>query len=381
MPEDRASRLPASPGALAVRYVPWPEMASDIDNWDRLASQAAEPNPFFESWYLLPSFEAFDPEKDLSVLRFEQDGALCGLLPIRRQSRYYGWPIPNLSSWVHENCFLGTPLIARGYEIPFWQAFLGWADANAGSALFLHMRDMPLDGHVHAALLSVLAKQSRQIEIVHREERALLASHLSAEEYWNASLSAKKRKELRRQAKRLAEQGQLAFVTQTDNAGIHEWTEQFLALEAAGWKGEAGSALACEAATSRLFRQSLNGAAERGKLERLALTLDGRPIAMLATFLTPPGSFSFKTAFDEAYARFSPGVLLQQENLSSVLDRTGIDWSDSCASADHPMIDHIWRERRPIGRISIAIGGAIRRIAFNQIVRAELARKSAGMEP
>ena len=32
--------------------------------------------------------------------------------------------------------------------------------------------------------------------------------------------------------------------------------------------------------------------------------------------LTPPGAFSYKTAFDERYARFSPGVLLQRENLA-----------------------------------------------------------------
>ena len=60
---------------------------------------------------------------------------------------------------------------------------------------------------------------------------------------------------------------------------------------------------------------------------------------MLATFLTPPGAFSFKTTFDEAFARFSPGVLLQRENLE-LLARPSIEWTDSCADMDHPMIDH-----------------------------------------
>jgi hypothetical protein len=49
--------------------------------------------------------------------------------------------------------------------------------------------------------------------------------------------------------------------------------EAFLALEAAGWK--AGSALACDAATADLWRQALRGAAARGRLNRLALHLDG----------------------------------------------------------------------------------------------------------
>ena len=41
--------------------------------------------------------------------------------------------------------------------------------------------------------------------------------------------------------------------------------------------------------------------------------------------VTAPGAFSFKTAFDEDYARFSPGVLLQIENLA-LLERDGIEY-------------------------------------------------------
>ena len=98
---------------------------------------------------------------------------------------------------------------------------------------------------------------------------------------------------------------------------------------------------------------------------------------MLANFIAPPGAFSFKTAFDERFARFSPGVLLQRENLA-LLERAGVDWCDSCASADHPMIDHFWRERRAIGRVSVGIGGKLRRAAFRAIARVETRARSAG---
>ena len=63
-----------------------------------------------------------------------------------------------------------------------------------------------------------------------------------------------------------------------------------------------------------------------------------------------------------------------------LLDRDGIDWCDSCAAADHPMIDHIWRERRLVGRLSIAIGGGLRRALFGQLVRAELGRNPTGID-
>ncbi len=208
----------------------------------------------------------------------------------------------------------------------------------------------------------------------------MLAAGQRPEDYYTAALSGKKRKELRRQLTRLSELGDIGFLRQHDSDGLGDWVEHFLELEAAGWKGKAGSALAGLAATAGLFKQAMHGAAAQGRLERLALTLDGRPIAMLANFITPPGAFSFKTAFDEDYARFSPGVLLQCDNLL-MLDRQDIAWTDSCASADHPMIDHIWRERRAIGRVSIAIGGKFRRAAFAQLLKVELGRNPTGVAP
>ncbi len=347
--------------------------------WAALAISAAESNPFFESWYLLPSLRALDPQGDIQLLRFEYDGLLAGLLPITRENRYYRWPVPHMRSWAHANCFLGAPLVAAGLERAFWRALLSWADANAGIALFLHLSHLPLDGPLHQALCAVLAEQNRHSALVHREERALLRSGLSAEAYLESAMSAKKRKELRRQHNRLSELGKLHFERRTDSCGLSDWTEGFMALEHSGWKGAGGSALSSHQVTRDLFTHALAGAAASGKLERLTLSLDGEPLAMLVNFLSPPGAFSYKTAFDERFAHYSPGVLLQRENLG-MLDQAGIEWCDSCAAADHPMIDHIWRDRRAIGRLSVAIGAPLRRRLFRALAWAEISRNPAGLK-
>ena len=44
------------------------------------------------------------------------------------------------------------------------------------------------------------------------------------------------------------------------------------------------------------------------------------------------------------------------------------------------MIDRIWREKRGVGRLSIAIGGMLRRAAFSQFMRAETARSPSNTE-
>lgn len=347
--------------------------------WDHLAERAAEPNPFFESWYLLPALRAHDPASEVRLFCLHAHGELIGLIPLARLPRYYGKPVPHWSAWMHGNCFLGTPLAAKGHETSFWRALLDWVDRHAGTGLFLHLPHLPLDGPNHRALTALCAAQRRPAGLVHREERAMLASDLSPEAYLEAALAAKKRKELRRQFARLSELGELTITHCRDDTGLAQWIEDFLALEHSGWKGSAGSALASHHTTATLFREALPGASARGRLERLTLALDGEPLAMLASFITPPGAFSYKTAFDERFARFSPGVLLQRANLA-MLEDPGVAWTDSCAAADHPMIDHLWRERRAIGRISLGLGGPLRRLAFSALLRLELGRHPAGLE-
>jgi CelD/BcsL family acetyltransferase involved in cellulose biosynthesis len=366
----------ASDANAAFAVVPWRTFA-DREGWDALAARAAEPNPFAERWCLDAGLTAFAADS-VQLAALTADGALAGILPLVRRWSYEGYPFPHIGSWLHANAFCGTPLVAAGHEHAFWRELLAWADGHAGRALFLHLEGMSVDGPLYAALRDVCALEKRAAAVVHRLDRALLASELGSQAYYDASLSGKKRKELRRQHARLAEQGALAFERRVDDAGLTEWADAFLALERAGWKGREGSALGCDPAKAAFLRDALAGAAAHGRLERLAITLDGTPIAMLANFVTPPGAYSFKTTYDERYARFSPGVLLQRENLD-LLAREDIAWADSCAAADHPMIERIWREKRTIVRVSIAIGAPLRRAAAAAIFRAETRAKLEGL--
>ena len=335
--------------------------------WERLVLTAAEPNPFYEPWFLLPSLAQWGDKDRVVTKAWYHEGRLAGLLPVVRSAAYYGHIVTHATGWSHPNSFCGAPLIAAGHEDAFWRDILAHFDRRARRALFLHLPMMPADGPANAALERVLARHPRAQYMVAGENRALLAGDAGAAAYLEAAMSAKKRKELRRQHNRLAEEGALVFERCEDDAGLAEWTAEFLSLEAAGWKGEAGSALASAPDTRALFEQALAGAAAAGRLERLALRLDGRAIAMLANFITPPGAYSFKTAFDEAYARFSPGMLLQLENLA-LIERPEVQWADSCAVEGHPMIERLWRDKRRMISRNIAIGGPLRRACFRLLM-------------
>jgi CelD/BcsL family acetyltransferase involved in cellulose biosynthesis len=225
------------------------------------------------------------------------------------------------------------------------------------------MKDLVEDGPVHRGLAVAAASLGRPCDIVHRSERALLASSLSPEDYYQRTVRKKKRKELKRLTSRLAELGTVASRTLSRPDEIGAWCDAFLALERSGWKGEAGSALACSPPTELFFRQAIAGAFAAGQLDFLSLELDRRPIAMLVNFIAPPGSFSFKIAFDQDYARFSPGVLIQLQNLR-ILERGDVDWMDSCAAENHPMINSLWAERRQLVRVTVPLAGTLRRATF-----------------
>ncbi|ANY19952.1 hypothetical protein A6F68_01436 [Tsuneonella dongtanensis] len=371
--------LAESDAACATEFqvAPWQSHA-DPSGWDALAAQAAEPNSFAERWFVEASLDAFDQAGSVALASLTMGGRLAGIMPLVRSSRYESHRLPHMRNWLHTNAFCGVPLVAAGCEHAFWRGLLHSADENARGALFLHLEGIPADGPLYAALRDVCLLEKRPAAVVDRIERALLCSDQSPGDYYDTSLSTKKRKELRRQFNRLSDEGVVSVLRHEACEDLEAWIENFLSLEAAGWKGADGSALACNPATAAFFRSALTGAARAGKLDRLAIALDGKPIAMLANFVALPGIYSFKTAYDERLARFSPGVLLQRENLS-LLARDGVAWSDSCAAPDHPMIERIWREKREIVRVSVAIGGRARRAAAALIFRAETGRSNHGL--
>ena len=358
-----------------------PALAVDarlIAAWDALAQSASEPNAFGQSWFVTSALNHLCGDRDVQIAQvWRGDARLIGLIPLTRYSRYGRMPARHVSNWTHYQSFMGTPLIARGHEALFWCSLIKALDASDWATGFLSLTGLAEHGAVHKGLCTAAAALGRRAATVHRFERALLASELDGEAYLNAYVRPKKRKEYRRQANRLADLGTVNFSRLSDPSMLADWCQTFLTLEAASWKGRKGAALANFSGTAQFFRDVISGAHAYGRLDFQRLDLDGRAIAMLINFRTPPGSWSFKIAYDENLARFSPGVLIELENLSYILGDPQIDWMDSCAAPDHPMINSLWGERRAIIQVTVQLSGAKRSAIFHACRAAEIA--SAGL--
>lgn len=339
-----------------------------------LAANASEPNMFNEAWFLGPSLQYLRGDKEIYLIEARsQDGQLCGIMPLFINANYGRMPIGHVANWMHYQCFMGTPLVRAGDEIAFWHALLMHLDECDWARGLVSISGLLEGGVIHNALIAAAQHLNRPCPVVHRYERAALIGSGSPATYLETNVRPKKRKELRRLSHRLAEMGSVEFKILDREQSLDRWISEFLALESAGWKGERGSALGNTAETSAFFRDIIAGAFAQGKLDFQRLDLDGRAIAMLVNFKTPPGSWSFKIAYDESLARFSPGVLIELENLPHILNNDDIDWMDSCAVKNHPMINGLWGERRAIVQVSVPLSGAMRSLTYRICRTAEQA--------
>ena len=324
-------------------------LAGILPAWEALAANACEPNPFYEPWILLPALEAQGAANFRCVLAWDGE-ALAGLFPFERQRRYRGLPVATLASWRHSAYLLCTPLVRAETAAECLKALLAWR----GDAALFELRYLRADGPFAAALARALRTSRAAFATIARFSRPLLCKAPDADAYL-AQLSPHLRKDLRRKQRLIAAQPGYAEVTLGPGGDFGAEIERFIALEASGWKGTAGGAFACSEQSLRFGRAVLGEAARRGRLHMVGLDCGGRPVARRFSLLAGEGAFAFKTAYDESYAQYSPGVLAEVMRIRE-FHRLPQQWMDSYTDPDNPTANRMWSERREIETLAIAAG-------------------------
>ena len=337
-----------------------PALQSHRLAWDVLAQTALEPNAFYEPWMFLPAAQSYELDKPLTCVflyrrdpRPKQPPQLCGFFPFERTRSTKGLPVRSLRLWDHPYSSLCTPLIHRDWARETLHHLLDWVQSEGHCGL-LDLPKVHGEGPFQHAILDVLRERRLLSFVEEIYPRALIRRGADAEAYAAAAMDHLSRKEWRRQRKRLGELGNLQTRVLGLEDDVESWIEQFLLLEASGWKGNERTALTLSGADRAYFRTIARNAFALGQLHLLGLYLDDQPIALKCNFLSGDGGFTFKIAFDEHYAKYSPGVLLELDNIDEVHRRPGLHWLDSCAIPGHFMINRLWKEKRVIQRLLVA---------------------------
>jgi CelD/BcsL family acetyltransferase involved in cellulose biosynthesis len=319
------------------------DLAPLADEIRALAARAAEPNVFYEPAFMLAAAPVFGSDAGAVLVR-SAAGRLTGLFPARIE-RPQGGLVPMLCGFTHPFAPLGVPLIDRDDT----EAVVGaWLDRLAGDrampALLL-MPFIPEQGAFARMLDAVLSRTRRANAAFGQHQRALLDPGTERDGYLERAVSAGRRKEMRRLRRRMEEFGPVTFDTMTNPDGIAAALQDFLVLEASGWKGAAGTAIVDEPAIKTFVQTAVSSLAADGHARIDRMLLDGKPIAATVTLQSGDTAWCWKIGYNEGMARFSPGVQLICELTEQLAADRRVARTDSCATADHPMINHLWRER------------------------------------
>ena len=324
--------------------------------WADLSARARHVNPFLGAGVLVPALRHLAEPGEVRLLTVGSPGRLDLLLPVAARRRTRRTPVRACVGWAHTHHFLGTPLVAPALGEQGWRAALV-ALRESGDAWFvLPQTDVDVVREVEAAAAS-LGLATRRLEeqarpVTHRHER---------DDYAEQQLSGRRRKELRRVRRRLEESlgGGLELVDLAAGASppaLEAALEEFLALEAAGWKGADGGAIAGRPAERAFFLEACRALAGEGRLEVLALRgREGGPAAMALVLRDGDTQLTFKIAYDEQHASHSPGLLLYLEQLSR-FHASGATLVDTCAAPDHPMARRLHGDDRLLVTLAVALG-------------------------
>jgi CelD/BcsL family acetyltransferase involved in cellulose biosynthesis len=331
---------------------------SDLREWRLLADEALEPNPFFDPDFVLPMAAALGDEVSLLVSREGERWQAC--LPVTEKRGWRGIPAKAVVTWRHPYCFCGTPLMRpedphRGL-MPLLQLGLALTPGFLGLDLLL-----AAGGSFEALSTACTGLSIRPFEL-RRFDRA----YLDADADPHTGLSRKHQRNMRRLADRLGDQLG-APLEIADRSGDPTAYDDFLTLESAGWKGEAGTALATMG-HSEVFRELCEKFHARGALRLFDLHSNGRTAAMICNLVAGDSAFAFKIAYDEELQKFSPGTQIMLFQLG-LLDGDGpIRRLDSCAAPGHPMAERAWAGRREIAILALPRRG-LRGAASRMLLR------------
>jgi len=137
------------------------------------------------------------------------------------------------------------------------------------------------------------------------------------------ALDGKFRQNLRRRRRRLAEQGEVKYVLidGKDREALDTALADLFEIEAGGWKGRDGTAIAQRPELVGFYTQIARDAARRGALAVGTVLLKGKPIAAHLSIVHGRRHFLIKIGYDESLHEHSPGQQMVSEAIRDACAR------------------------------------------------------------
>lgn len=373
---------------LRTRTVPLRAVTTDdVDRWARLTDRALEPNPFLSPAYLATAARHLPEARGVVLVLVEDDERLRAVLPLSPSrseasgTRYATTAGPFLGS----DSPLCAPLVDGDDADDTLDALLAHLRSRAnGFPGLVELTLLPGDGPLWTTLHRAFARNRVSVLERSRFERAALRRDPGAPAP-RAALSTSRRKQVDRMQRRL--EREVGPVAVTDRGSDPEGFEEFVRLEAAGWKGttEEGGALAVVPGRAEWFREVATALRARDNLVVFHVTAGDETVFMSVLLRAGRSLYCLMDAYDERYAHCSPGAVGRVLEQEFVLEHTDVDLLDPCLHPSNVRPTGLYRERRPLvglvlgtragARALLALGRARRALRDRLVARTSAPRE------
>lgn len=326
--------------------------------WRDLCAEGPCNEPFYRPEWIGAYLRAFEPRAKVLLVTARRGGRLRAVLPLVSEwTRFRGIPVRMLrgAANVHSCRF---DLIHGRDDGPEATDAIWRELSKRGGWEVIQIPDVPAGGAIEG-LVATAAQEGHPVgnwESM-RTPFVPLPGRGGDPDQVLGRTDAKFRANVRRRFRKLEGKGkvELVLTERADPAVLAEFYE----LERAGWKGEGGTAIACDDATRRFYDEAASWLEREGSLALYSLRLDGKAVAMHWGLVWDGRYFLPKPAFDESHRECSPGQLLIQEVLRDCVAK-GLDefdflgpWMEWKADWTDEVRPHAWHyvfRRGPVGR-------------------------------
>jgi CelD/BcsL family acetyltransferase involved in cellulose biosynthesis len=273
-------------------------LASLEQPWDALA--AGDSLPFsgyawFDAWR-----QGFGDGRRLRVCVLWRGGALAAVLPLWRRGRR----LEAMANALHTPVFRPPARDADALAAVTAAAVV----AADGGELAV---EALADGDAVLGALERAARARRRLIVVDAQHVSPIVDTAGDFDDYRRSMKSHWR-ELERRRRKMEREHVVHYDLVRSPDDVDRELARGLAVEASGWKGAAGTAIASSPDTLAFYRAVAHGFHRTGRLKLSELWLDGRAVAFDLSLLHDGRLHLLKTGYDESFRALSPGLVLRR---------------------------------------------------------------------
>lgn len=340
---------------MDIAYVSMRDLVEQsAEDWRELLTHPLTENPFLHPSYVKAGLDAELDDSQSTAVAVSRAGKLAGVFPYS-PLKLSGLKVPGVwTSELNIYHFNGAPLIAQDRPADLIKAWLETIGSKGVPGACV-LRHMDLSSDATRLIKEVAQATGRGVRTIHRYDRPFLTrAHDGFENHVKTVLSKRRVKDIRRNLRRLGEKGEVRLEHVTEQAAVAARLEDFLQMEAAGWKGEAGTAFLSQDDTASFARAAFATDGQEELISTDTLLVDDVPIAVSLNMQSGTTRFTPKGAIDETYRSVSPGVLLEYLVIEAFYANQNCDIMDSAITTDSHVVAGLWNEDVPHGDVIVA---------------------------